>query len=166
MTHTLTEFFADWKNESAATLKIMNELTDASLKQRVSPEGRTLGRLAWHIIQTLGEMGKECGLTVDAPPDSIPVPAKASLIAEAYEKSAISLATAVQEQWTDAMLGEEIGMYGQKWKRGFALDAMVRHEIHHRAQMTVLMRQANLKVPGVYGPAKEEWSAIGMQPML
>jgi hypothetical protein len=28
--------------------------------------------------------------------------------------------------------------------------------------MTVLMRQAGLKVPGFYGPAQEEWSAMGM----
>jgi uncharacterized damage-inducible protein DinB len=27
--------------------------------------------------------------------------------------------------------------------------------------MTVLMRQAGLKVPGVYGPALEEWNAFG-----
>ena len=30
--------------------------------------------------------------------------------------------------------------------------------------MTVLMRQAGLKVPGVYGPAREEWAEFGMQP--
>jgi len=39
------------------------------------------------------------------------------------------------------------------------------HQAHHRGQMTVLMRQAGMKVPGVYGPSKEEWSAFGMEPM-
>jgi hypothetical protein len=28
--------------------------------------------------------------------------------------------------------------------------------------MTVLMRQAGLVVPGVYGPAREEWAVYGM----
>jgi uncharacterized damage-inducible protein DinB len=28
--------------------------------------------------------------------------------------------------------------------------------------MTVLMRQAGLRVPGVYGPAEEEWGEMGM----
>ncbi|MBI2416475.1 MAG: hypothetical protein HYV28_00920 [Ignavibacteriales bacterium] len=28
--------------------------------------------------------------------------------------------------------------------------------------MTVLMRQAGLKVPGAYGPSREEWAAYGM----
>jgi len=30
----------------------------------------------------------------------------------------------------------------------------------------VLMRQAGLRVPGVYGPAKEEWESYGMEPPL
>ena len=53
-------------------------------------------------------------------------------------------------------------MYGQRWTRGFSLGALVNHEIHHRGQMTVLMRQAGQKVPGLMGPAKEEWSQFGM----
>jgi uncharacterized damage-inducible protein DinB len=42
---------------------------------------------------------------------------------------------------------------------------LITHQIHHRAQMTVLMRLAGLKVPGVCGPAKEEWKAMGMPAM-
>jgi uncharacterized damage-inducible protein DinB len=44
------------------------------------------------------------------------------------------------------------------------LTVLLRHEIHHRAQMTVLMRQAGLRVPGVYGPSREEWAAMQAQP--
>jgi uncharacterized damage-inducible protein DinB len=44
------------------------------------------------------------------------------------------------------------------------LQILIRHEIHHRAQMTVLMRQAGLKVPGIYGPSRDEWQAMGMTP--
>ncbi len=57
-------------------------------------------------------------------------------------------------------------MYGQEWKNSFSLWALVTHQIHHRGQMTVLMRQAGLKVPGLYGPAKEEWEAMGMKPLV
>jgi hypothetical protein len=28
----------------------------------------------------------------------------------------------------------------------------------------VLMRQAGLSVPGVYGPAREDWAALGLPP--
>ncbi len=165
MIHTITEFFADWKNESTATLKVFSALTDASLSQKVYDKGRTLGFLAWHIVLTLGEMGGKAGLNVDAPKESVLVPSKASDIVAAYEKASASLLKEVQTKWTDAMLEEEIDMYGEKWKRGFALDGLIHHEIHHRAQMTVLMRQAGLKVPGCYGPSREEWAQYGMEPM-
>jgi uncharacterized damage-inducible protein DinB len=39
----------------------------------------------------------------------------------------------------------------------------IRHEVHHRGQMTVLMRQAGLPLHGFYGPSRDEWVAMGMQ---
>jgi uncharacterized damage-inducible protein DinB len=30
--------------------------------------------------------------------------------------------------------------------------------------MTVLMRQAGLKPPGIYGPAREDWATMNMEP--
>jgi uncharacterized damage-inducible protein DinB len=71
------------------------------------------------------------------------------------------MAEQVGENWTDETLLVTDNMYGETWKRGFSLFLLVTHEAHHRGQMTVLMRQAGLTVPGVYGPAKEEWAAIG-----
>jgi uncharacterized damage-inducible protein DinB len=53
-------------------------------------------------------------------------------------------------------------MYGEQWSRGAVLSALILHQVHHRAQMTVLMRQAGLKVPGLYGPAREEWAAMNL----
>ena len=53
-------------------------------------------------------------------------------------------------------------MYGEKWKRGTTLSVIISHQIHHRAQLTVVMRLNGLKVPGVFGPAKEEWTQLGM----
>ena len=165
MYKTINDFVNDWKNESESTLKIFKALTDASLSQKVTDEGRKLGFLAWHIALTLGEMGGKAGLTINAPAENTPEPTSAVVIAAAYEKAAKSVGDDVQKKWSDAMLKEEIEMYGEKWTRSGTLAALVKHEIHHRAQMTVLMRQAGLKVSGVYGPSKEEWSQYGMPPM-
>lgn len=70
---------------------------------------------------------------------------------------------AIKEKWTDESLKELDDMYGEKWPRGLTLSILNKHQIHHRGQMTVLMRQAGLKVPGVYGPSRDEWSAMGME---
>ena len=163
MYHTIQDFLDNWTSESDATIKVLNNLTDASLNQRVTPDGRSLGFLAWHLVLTLGEMGGKAGLKIDAPSEDAPVPQKASDILAAYEKSGHSIGNTVKSNWNDGMLKDEINMYGQMWTREATLTSLVVHQIHHRAQMTVLMRQAGLKVPGIYGPSKEEWGQFGMQ---
>ena len=162
MYHTIQDFLNDWKYESDSTLKVLGNLTDASLNQKVSPEGRSLGFLAWHIALTLGEMGGKAGLEVTAPAENAPLPNSVETIASIYETGAKSLGDYVDIHWKDEMLMEEIEMYGEKWTRSATLASLVKHQIHHRAQMTVLMRQAGLKVPGIYGPSREEWSQFGM----
>jgi uncharacterized damage-inducible protein DinB len=72
---------------------------------------------------------------------------------------------ALNNNWKDGMLEEEDDMYGEPWKKGQSLTNLVAHQCHHRGQMTVLMRQAGLRVPGFYGPAKEDWAQMGMDPM-
>jgi uncharacterized damage-inducible protein DinB len=163
MFRRITDFLADWAEESASTLKVLRALTDASLEQAIVPGGRSAGRLAWHVAGTLPEMMGHAGLAgVDGPGEDAPVPGSAAEIAAVYERSARSLADAVAAQWTDEDLPVEVPMYGDSWARGATLSILIKHQAHHRAQITVLMRQAGVPVPGCYGPSAEEWAAMGM----
>ncbi len=164
MFRAIDDFLSVWQNESQATLKVLRELTDSSLPQRVTPDGRSLGFIAWHITTTLSEMMTHAGLPVSVTKENAPMPASAAAIAKVYEQGARAVAEAVKANWTDAQLPGEIPMYGQQWTRSFVLACLIAHQTHHRGQMTVLMRQAGLKVPGVYGPSKEEWAAYGAEP--
>lgn len=163
MYRRVEDFQKAWQQERASTLKILRALTDASLTQAVTRADRTLGRLAWHLATTPGEMMERTGLKVAGPSHDAPPPTAAAPIVAAYETASQAVSDGVA-QWTDATLEVVDEMYGQKWARGQTLQALVVHQAHHRGQMTVLMRQAGLKVPGVYGPAREEWTAFGMQP--
>ena len=98
-----------------ATLKILRALDDASLSRAVTPEGRTLGRLAWHLTTTLGEMMERTGLQIAGPAHDAPVPASASAIAAAYETASSAVAEQVSSRWTDASLDELDDMYGERW---------------------------------------------------
>ena len=162
---SISKFLNDWKYESDATIKLMNNLTDASLKQKVTPDGRSLGFISWHVTQTIPEMLAKTGLKLEGPSETAPAPDSAKQIREAFEEASRSLSEQIKKNWTDATLEIEDEMYGEKWKRGMTLSALILHQAHHRGQMTVLMRQAGLKVTGVYGPSKEEWADMGMQPM-
>jgi len=164
MYRSLDDFAAAWTQETASTLKVFRSLTDASLAQPVVEGGRTLGFLAWHITCTLAEMGGHAGLAIEGPTEQTPdaVPAHAAEIVAQYERAAAQVVPAVRAAWTDAMLGELMPIYGEEWPRGLTLAILISHQTHHRGQMTVLMRQAGLPVPGVVGPSKDEWAAMGM----
>lgn len=162
MFRRIEDFLAVWDYEAEATLKVLGALTDASLVQRFHPDVRTLGRLAWHITQSVPEMGARTGLQLAGPAENEPIPSSAAALAERYREAAESLAREVKSRWNDAELDVEDDMYGERWPRGRTLFAISGHQAHHRAQMTVLLRLAGLPVPGVYGPTREEWAQFGM----
>jgi uncharacterized damage-inducible protein DinB len=161
----LKHFERAWAFESESTLKILRALTDSSLAQAVAPEERTLGRIAWHITTSVPEMMERTGLKLAGPAAHSPVPSTAAEIVAGYAAASASLLHALTSTgWSDETLQQKDEMYGEQWKRGFTLNVLVTHQAHHRGQMTVLMRQAGLKVPGVYGPAREEWAGMGIEP--
>ncbi len=161
MYRSVDDFLKSWVYETEATLKVFRALTEESLGQRVTPDGRTLGFLAWHIVLTLPEMMQHAGVPVAGPAQDTPQPCLAEIVRQ-FELSARALGEGIRRHWKDEMLAETVSMYGQPWPRGNVLLSLIVHQAHHRAQMTVLMRQAGLKVPGVYGPAREEWAAMNM----
>ena len=167
MFRSIDDFATEWTQESESTLKVLRNLTDASLAQSIVPGGRTLGFLAWHVTCTLAEMGGHAGLAIEGPTDKThpAAPTSAEEITAQYERAAASVLSAVQSAWTDAQLADKIAMYGEEWPKGIMLKALISHQAHHRGQMTVLMRQAGVPVPGVYGPSREEWEAMGVPPL-
>jgi len=165
MLRKIEDFQKDWAYESEMTTKVLRALTDESLGQKVYADGRDLGFLGWHLVQTLGEMLGLVGLKIDAPAHDSARPDSAAEIVAAYEKGAKSVTEEINANWTDETLLQEDQMYGETWARGLTLLLLITHQSHHRGQMTVLMRQAGLPVPGVYGPSKEEWESYGAPAM-
>ncbi|MCB0712575.1 MAG: DinB family protein [Ignavibacteriae bacterium] len=166
MIRSIEDFNNAWKYESESTVKVFDHLTQESLDQRVTPEGRSLGFLAWHIITTLTEMPGSAGLAVEGPQHGTPAPDLAEEFSSTYRSTSEALVKSINENWNDEMLTDTLTMYGQDgWTYGMVLRALIDHQIHHRGQMTVLMRQAGLRVPGVYGPAREDWASMGMEAM-
>lgn len=162
MFNTLNEFLTMWKYESESTIKIFGFLTDASLATKIDPDGRTLGRLANHIIETLTEMPKKLGLPLE---EVFPEHTRVADLVADYQQKSNELVAAINATWTDANLSDMRDMYGERWSIGMGLHALVLHQVHHRGQMTAMMRHSGLQVSGIYGPAREEWALMGMEPL-
>ena len=164
MYYKISDFIEDWKYESESTVKVLSNLTDEVLTVKFNNEIRSAGRLAWHIVTSVGEMAHRTGLTFRAVDDKAPIPTTAKEIVDEYKRTSDNMINEITKKWKDKTLKQEDDMYGEKWVRGKTLGVLVTHQIHHRAQLTIVMRLAGLKVPGVYGPAKEEWAGYGMEP--
>lgn len=162
MYRKIEDFQRDWGYETEQTIKLFNNLTDEALHEKVIPHGRSIGFLAWHLAQTMNEMLGLVGLKIDAPGFEKTVPYSVSEIVSTFEKAANSVKEEIAKNWTDETLLQEDNMYGETWSKGQTLLYLMLHQAHHRGQIIVLMRQAGLRVVGIYGPAQEEWAEQGM----
>ncbi|MDD9269308.1 DinB family protein [Paenibacillus sp. GCM10023248] len=158
---SVNAFLEDSRQEAELTLKVLDKLTDDSLMQAVSEaQPRTLGELAWHLVGSYGAFLRAASLQMEGP-DLSKQPASAAEITKTYRKVYDIVSSALKEQWTDAKLLEKLVLFGFiETTYGGVLQILIRHQIHHRGQMTILMRQAGLAAPGIYGPNEEETAAM------
>jgi uncharacterized damage-inducible protein DinB len=162
---TIEDFAAEWLDESANTERVLSHLTDASLSQNMGTKYRTLGQVAWHLVESLNYIAA-MGLSFPGLKESAAIPASARDILDEYRRLSGEMLHAVQTQWTDAELLKDTEIGGEIWTKGASLHFVIMHQAHHRGQMTVLMRQAGLPIPGVYGPTYEGWIEMGREPLV
>lgn len=162
MYRSIDDFLKDWTNEESGTLKLYACITDETKPVKIHEQVRSLERLAWHLTQTITEMGCSAGLFEKDALHGLPIPETMAEIIANYQDYSRLLMRAVPLKWTDSALADEVPMYGESWKKGDILKVMIMHQTHHRGQMTVIMRMLGLPVPGLYGPSKEEWQEMGL----
>lgn len=156
MYRTVQDFLVDWEKTSNGTLKVLESLTDETLKQAIVEGHNTLGWLGWHIATSTAFFAKLVGVDLNSTENPNVVPKEAKKVAETYKKYAEDFKQKVEQILTDEKLLEEVDGFGHPTPRGALLRTLVDHTIHHRGQMTVLLRQAGLRVPSVMGPTKED----------
>ncbi|MFF2158563.1 DinB family protein [Paenibacillus chitinolyticus] len=162
---TVQDLIVEWKNEAVLTQHILDGLTDDALGQQVYPGGRTLGRIVWHFVTNIPDYLTEFGVLVEKVPNPNEVPS-AKEIAETFNQISSRVVQALQEQWTDDSLKHVQNAFGRMESNATIFMGLIKHIVHHRGQVTVLMRQAELPIPAVYGPSKEGWVQLGVTPPL
>ncbi len=159
------DFIKDWAYESSKTTEYFKNITNEVLLKKDHENVRSIARLCWHITITVSEMMNKAGLEISGPDDDSQPPATIQEIIDTFESLSTQLSSQVEANWVDATLVEKIEMYGELWSKGGTLNVLVKHMAHHRGQLSILMRQSGCKVPGVYGPSKEEWAIMHLPPM-
>jgi len=158
------DFILEWEEEAKSTLVVFKAIDDDVVHKKINDNVRSLDRIAWHITRTLTEMPSSAKIISEDALDNKKVPESIKSISDMYKQYSGELVSSLRKNWKDSDLTEIVELYNQKWQRSKVLSILIKHQIHHRAQMTIIMRMLDLKVPGIYGPAKEEWNQFGMEP--
>ena len=147
-----------WEDENARTLRVLRAVPEGRMDLRAGKKGWRMGDLCWHIVTAERWFCTSAvGLKVSGP-DPVPKerpPATVAAMADARVKSHRRLAAAVKRRG-DRWLAATIDLYGLKRTRGQVLDLMLKHEAHHRGQLSVYLRLAGAKVPSIYGPSADD----------
>ena len=162
MYSTIADFIKEWNWEATLTQKVLDGLTDDSLNHQVYSDGRTLGRIVWHLTTNIPEYLAHFGFNINKVENAASVPTSAKDIAETFRTVSVQAAKVIEQQWTDKSLSQVQNAFGREESNAQILVGLIKHIVHHRGQATILIRQAGLKPFGVYGPPKEDWIHLGV----
>ncbi len=158
---------AEFDRETAKTRKMLDAIpADADFNFKPHPKSMTLGRLAGHLTDFVGDWGNHT-LTLDKlefPADhkwEPWVPANKATLLEKFDielpKTRAALVAMSPEKWDNNW---KFVFGGQAWiddtKYNVFRETVLNHMIHHRAQLGVYLRLMGAKVPGAYGPSADE----------
>jgi uncharacterized damage-inducible protein DinB len=98
MYRKLSDFIDEWKYESKATIKVLSSISDESRTVKFKREIRTPGRLAWHIVTSVGEMAHRTGLTFETVNDDAPIPLTIKEIVDEYKITSDNMIKEIEDK--------------------------------------------------------------------
>ncbi|GAB4139451.1 MAG: DinB family protein [Bacteroidia bacterium] len=162
---TIEDFLRDWDYEWNATVKMIRSIDEKKFHLKPHPDVRSCAQLSSHIALTIAEMLSKTGLNFEHYDEDSDCMWTVKEVSHCYETFARDAAQLIRSNWNDEKLKESINMYGETCTHAGVLSSLIKHQIHHRGQLSVVMRLLDMPVHGIYGPAREEWAAMGLPEM-
>jgi uncharacterized damage-inducible protein DinB len=155
MYSNLTDFIGAYKHEIQTTQKVLEALTDESLATEKTKGDTSLRELGWHVSTAPAYMINHEGADIQIE-HKVPEDATAAQIASEHKRVTDAVLAFCEEKLHEQEMSKHSDWFGWNLPLGVWLNMIINHEVHHRGQISVLMRQAGLTVPNIYGPNKEE----------
>jgi uncharacterized damage-inducible protein DinB len=161
------DLMAEYDRETAKTRKMLEAIpADADFNYKPHPKSMSLGRLAGHLTDMVGEWAngtlKQDKLEFAADHKWEPyVPASKEALLEKFDHELAGvqkeLAAIPMEKWDQHWKFIYGGQtYIDEPRHQVFREAVLCHMVHHRAQLGVYLRLLGARVPGVYGPSADE----------
>jgi uncharacterized damage-inducible protein DinB len=164
MTGELQAFVAIWEREAAKTNSLLESMPLDQYDFRPDPKGRSLGELAWHLAEvdaytTFGiERG---GFVFGMRPPGMERPKSIETLGPGYARmhaDALERVSRLTETDLDRRIRHFTGH--ERTIRELLWEAVLLHMIHHRGQLSILIRLAGGMTPGIFGPNREEMAEL------
>lgn len=159
MYSNLNDFISAYAHEGQTTVRVLEALSDDKLGHEKAAGDTSIAELAWHIASAPSYMLKHEGIDIDfsyAPPEGVTV----AQIVEEYKRIHGAALEGAKAKLGEAEMTRSATWFGYELPLGVWMNMIPNHEVHHRGQLTAMMRNAGLKVPGCYGPNKEEFEVM------
>ena len=162
-TNELERYRKVWDMEGKLTTRLLESLPPSQYDFRPDPKGRSLGELAWHLSEIEGYTSygiAKGAVTFQEAPPNIKRPREVPLLAPGY-RLVHEEAVARLADLTEADLDRELQFADRRMPiRDMLWGAILMHLVHHRGQLSLLCRLAGGTPPGIYGPNREEMTAM------
>jgi len=158
----LERFIDLWEYESGLTKGLLGSIPQDKLDFRPDPQGRSMGELAWHIAEieaifTRLARDRDFGA---ARSQQMERPRTVSDLISRYEtihRESLDRLRGLKAEDLDRefpFFDREISVRNVLWFPLF------HHQIHHRGQLMMMIRQAGGVPSKVYGPNREDMAAF------
>ncbi len=159
----LDRFIHTWDAEAAKTARILASIPADKYDFKPDAEGRSLGELAWHLAEsdTYAPFSIERGeFSFGVRPPGIERPKTIEEMAPKFQRLHEESVARVRKL-EDADLDRTMQFFtGPMTIRDLLWNVILFHQIHHRGQLSLLIRLAGSRPAGMYGPVREEMAAL------
>ncbi len=144
--------------ENELTRKLLDAVPAAQYGWRPNPKGRTAADLMWHLITSRRwflEEQLKLPISDKMKLALAKTPSTTEHMLEALDvvmEEELGHLRGKDEYW----LREDTEFFGRNTTLGGLLYAMIKHEAHHRGQLSAYLRAMGARVPGVYGESADE----------
>ena len=154
----IEEYIGLWEYESGVTKALLATIPDERLDFRPDPQGRSMGELGQHIaeIETIFSTIARERTFPGSKPSGLDRPRTTAELVLGYERIHREAVERVRGLHPED-LDREFPFFGRQISvRRVLRFPLLHHQIHHRGQLMMMIRQAGGVPSQVYGPNREE----------
>ena len=160
MISKIEHFLGHYAMESEITSRVLAAVTDGALGTEHIAGESNLGDLCYHVAISPTYLLREIGIEMPEFEHHAPAGINCAQFVQIHN-DVTAKARAQTANLSPEDLQEVHNVFGQmEMNKGMMLGLILSHEVHHRGQISVLMRQAGLVVPSIYGPNHEATKAF------